>query len=76
MQQELLFANNSLGLLCIDFMQIDPSKDGEDVLMLTETFANFSQVFITNNQKVHSIAKILVGKWFYIYGIPSQIHSD
>ena len=28
------------------------------------------------NQKVLTIAKILVDKWFYVYGIPAQIHGD
>ena len=32
-------ANNPLDLLCIDFLKIDPSKDGkENVLVLTDAF--------------------------------------
>ena len=37
---------------------------------------NLARPFITPNQKVITIAKILVNKWFYVYGIPACIHSD
>ena len=32
-------------------------------------------MFVTPNQKAITIAKILVDKWFYTYGIPACIHS-
>ena len=64
-------------LLCIDFTKVDPSKSGkENILVLTDAFTKFSQAFITPNQKVLTVAKILVDKWFYIYGIPTLIHND
>ena len=31
---------------------------------------------IKPNQQVKTVAKYLVDKWFYTYGIPSRIHSD
>ena len=66
-----------LDLLCIDFLKVDPSRDSEEnILVLTDTFTKFSQAFITNNQKVLTITKILVEKWLYVYGIPAHIHSD
>ena len=72
-----IIANNPMDLLCIDFTKVDPSKSGkENILVLTDTFTKFSQAFITPNQKALTIAKILVDKWFYVYGIPTQIHSD
>ena len=58
-------------------MKVDPSRDGkENILVLIDAFTKFSQAFITNNQKALTIAKILVDKWLYIYGIPAHIHSD
>ena len=67
-------ANN---LLCINFLKVDPSKDGkENVLLLTDTFTKFSQAFVITNQKAFTIAKILVNKWFYVYGTLACIHSD
>ena len=72
-----IIANNPMDLLCIDFTKVDPSKSGkENILVLTDAFSKFSQAFVTPNQKALTIAKILVDKWFYVYGIPTQIHSD
>ena len=48
----------------------------ENVLALTDAFSKFSQAFVTPNQKALTMAKIIVEKWYYIYGIPSRIHSD
>ena len=36
----------------------------------------FGQVFVTPNQKAITITKILVDKWFYMYGIPARICSN
>ena len=66
-----------MDLVCVDFTKVDTLKDGkENILVLTDTFTKFSQVFVTPNQKAITIAKILVDKWFYVYGIPACIHRD
>ena len=76
-QQGLLVANNPMDLLCIDFLQDDPSRDGkENILVLTDAFTKFSQAFAINNQKALTITKILVEKWFFVNGIPACIHID
>ena len=63
--------------MCIDFTKVDPSKDcKENILVLTDAFTKFSQVFVTANQKAITITKILVDRWFYVYGIPVCIHSN
>ena len=67
-----IIANNPMDLLCIDFTKVDPSKSSkENILVLTDAFTKFSQVFVTPNQKALTVAKILVDKWFYVYGIPT-----
>ena len=67
-----IIANNPMDLLCMNFTKADPSKcSKENILILTDAFTKFSQVFITPNQKVLTLAKILVDKWFYVYGIPA-----
>ena len=72
-----IIANNPMDLLCIDFTKVDPSKSSkENILVLTGAFTKFSQTFITLNQKALTIAKILVDKWFYVYGITAWIHSN
>ena len=73
----VIIANTPMDLMCIDLTKVDPLKDGkENILVLTDTFTKFSQAFVTPNQKVITITKILVDKWFYVYGIPACIHSD
>ena len=72
----VIIANNPMDLVCIDFTKVDPSKDGkENILVLTDAFTKFSQAFVTPNQKAITIAKILVDKWFYTYGIPAHVYT-
>ena len=72
-----LVATNHQDLVCIDFLKADPSRDSkENILVLTDAFTKFSQAFITNNQKGHTITKMLVNKLFYVFGILAHIHSD
>ena len=76
-QQGSLVANNPLDLLCIDFLEVEPSKGSkENILVLTDAFTKFSQTFAINNKKALTIAKILVNKWFYVYGSLAHILSD
>ena len=57
----VMIAHNPVDLLCIDFTKVDPSKDGkENILVLTDAFIKFSQAFVTPNQKVLTVAQILV----------------
>ena len=73
----VIIANNPMDLMCIDFTKVDPSKDGkENILVLTDAFTKFSQVFVTPNHKAITVTKILVERWLYVYGIPACIHSD
>ena len=68
----VIIANNPMDLVCTDFTKVDPLKDGrENILFLTDTFTKFSQAFVTPNQNAITIAKILVDRWFYVYGIPA-----
>ena len=72
-----LVANQPLELLCIDFTKADPFKGGkENILVLTDAFSKYSQAFVTPNQKSLTVAKVLVEKWFSVFGIPAWIHSD
>ena len=65
-----LIADNPLDLLCIDFTKVDPSRTSkENVLVMTDAFTKFSQAIVTPNQKALTVAKVLVDKWFYVYGI-------
>ena len=75
--QGSLVAHQPLELLCMDFTKADISKGGkENILVLTDAFSKYSQAFVTSNQKSLTVAKLLVEKWFSIFGIPTRIHSD
>ena len=75
--QGSLVAHQPLELLCMDFTKADICKSGkENILVLTDTFSRYSQAFITSNQKSLTVAKLLVEKWFNIFGIPTRIHID
>ena len=75
--QGSLVANQPLELLCIDFTKADVAKGGkENILVLTDAFSKYSRAFVTNNQKSLTMAKVLIEKWFSVFGIPSRIHSD
>ena len=43
---------------------------------MTDAFSKFSVAVVTSNQQAKTVAKTLVDKWFYVYGIPTRIHSD
>ena len=76
-QQGNLIAHQPLELLCINFTKADVARGGkENILVLTDAFSKFSHGFVTSSQKSLFVAKLLVEKWFNIFGIPAQIHSD
>ena len=67
-----LEVHNPLDLVCLDFTKIDPSKTGkENVLVITDAFTKFSLAVCTPYQTAKTVARILVEKWFHIYGVPS-----
>ena len=75
--QGSLVAHQPLELLCIIFTKAYIAKRGkENILVLTDVFFKYSQAFVTSHQKSLTIAKLLVEKWFSVFVIPSQIHSN
>ena len=72
-----LIANGPMDLVCMDYITLDPSRNGtENVLVITDAFSKFSVAIPTKNQQALTTAKVLVDKWFHPYGIPNRIHSD
>ena len=77
MKQGLLITSWPLEILCWDFTTMDCSKDGkENVLVMMDALSNFTVAVVTPNQQTKTVAKALVDKWFYTYGILSRIHGD
>lgn len=58
-------------ILAIDSSLLEPARDGrEHVLVLTNVFSKFTQVFPTRDQQASTVADVLVKEWFYKFGIP------
>ena len=76
-KQGSLIANYPLDLLCLDFRKMDCSKDGKkNVLIMMDASSNFTVVVVMPNKQTNTVAKALVDRWLYTYGMPSRIHSD
>lgn len=72
-----LLASKPLEIVAIDFTVLDRATDGrENVLVITDVFSKFTQAFPTPDQTAGTIVRVLMEKWFYIYGIPQRLHSD
>uniref|UniRef100_A0A671U0X9 Gypsy retrotransposon integrase-like protein 1 n=1 Tax=Sparus aurata TaxID=8175 RepID=A0A671U0X9_SPAAU len=72
-----LLASRPNEILAIDFSYLEPAQDGrEQVLVLTDVFSKFTQVFPTRDQRASTVAEILTKEWFYKYGVPTRLHSD
>lgn len=66
-----------MDLVCIDFLSVEPDSKGmNSILVVTDHFTRYAQAFPTKNQKSHTVAQILVDKFFVHYGLPARIHSD
>ena len=76
-KQWLLIANCLLEILCLDFTTMNCSRNvKENILIIVDASSSFTVTLVTPNQQAKTVAKPLADKCFYIYGIPSRIHSD
>ncbi len=58
-------ASRPLEVVAVDFTVLEPSSDGhENVLIVTDVFTKFTQVFPTRDQRADTTAKILLREWF------------
>lgn len=44
--------------------------------MVTDVFSKFTQAYPTKDQRASTVARILTERLFYVYGVPTRIHSD
>ena len=64
-------------LMCIDFLSLERSKAGyENILVITDHFTRYAQVFPTRNQTASTTAKVLFKNFVVHYGFPGRIHND
>lgn len=71
-----LMADRPLDILAINFTLLEPSTSGMwNVLIMTDVFSKFTQAIPTIDQTAKTVAKVLVEWWFYLFGVPRQLHS-
>ena len=66
-----------LQLVCMDYLQLEPSKGGyRDILVITDHFTRYAVAIPTKDQKATTTADHLWKDFMVHYGFPSRIHSD
>ncbi len=72
-----LLASRPNEILAIDFTVLEASRTGiENVLVMTDVFTKYTLAVPTRDQRAETVARVLVGEWFYRLGVPGRIHSD
>ena len=72
-----IFSSEPMGLLCVDFLGLEPSKGRiENVLVMTDHFTCYSLAVPTRNQSARTIARVLHDLFICHYGLPQCLHSD
>ncbi|KAL1258000.1 hypothetical protein QQF64_011244 [Cirrhinus molitorella] len=72
-----LLASRPNEILAIDFTLLEPSQSGlENVLVMTDVFTKYTVAVPTRDQRAETVARVLLGEWFYKFGVPARVHSD
>lgn len=72
-----IISSGPMELVCIDFLSLEPDSKGmANILVVTDHFSRYAQAYVTRDQKAHTVAKVLVEKYFVNYGLPARLHSD
>uniref|UniRef100_A0A3B1IXB7 Gypsy retrotransposon integrase-like protein 1 n=1 Tax=Astyanax mexicanus TaxID=7994 RepID=A0A3B1IXB7_ASTMX len=72
-----IVSSGPMELVCIDFLSLEPDSKGmANILVVTDHFSRYAQAYVTKDQKAHTVAKVLVEKYFVNYGLPARLHSD
>ena len=70
-------ATHPLELVHLDYLQIEPSKGNiENVLIVTDHFTRYAQVYPSKSQTALATAKLLWNNFIIGYGFPDKIISD
>ena len=70
-------ASYPLEMIHLDFLSIGGKDDvSKNVLVVTDHFTRYAQCFVTNNQRASTVARVLVDRFFTVYGWPDKILTD
>lgn len=73
---EPILTTQPLELVCMDFLQVEPSSGYEHLLVITDHFTKFARVIPTKNETALTTARVLYDNFITIYGFPQRLHSD
>ena len=74
---ENIMATHPLELVHLDFQCLEPGKGlEENVLVITDHFTRYAQVYVTRTQMAQTMAKTLWDKFIVHYGLPKKILMD
>ena len=72
-----IIARHPLELVHLDYLCLEPGKGlEENVLVVTDHFTRYAQVYVTRIQTTQMIAKTLWVKFIVHYGLPQKILID
>ena len=74
---ENIMATHPQELVHLDYLCLEPGKGlEENVLVITDHFTRYTQVYVTRTQMAQTMAKILWDKFIVHYGLPEKILTD
>ena len=74
---ENIVATHPLELVHLNYLCLEPGKGlDENVLVVTEHFTRYAQVYVTKTQTTQTMARTLWDKFIVHYGLPEKILLD
>ena len=74
---ESIMATHTLELVHLNYLCLEPGKGlEENVLVITDHFTRYAQVYVTRTQTAWMMAKTLWDKFIVHYGLPKKILTD
>ena len=74
---ENIMATHPLELVHLNYLYLEPKKGlEENVLVVTDHFTRYAQVYVTRTQTAQTTAKTLWDKFIVLYGLPKKILLD
>ena len=74
---ENIMATHRLELVHLDYLFLEPGKGlEENILVVTDLFTRYAQVYVTRTQTAQTRARTLWDKFIVHYGLPEKILSD
>ena len=74
---ENIVATHPIELVHLDYLCLEPGKGlDENVLVVTDHFTRYAQVYVNRTQTMQTMARTLQNKFIVHYGVPEKILSD